>query len=249
MLSLRALGRRLLAEILETLAPRDCPGCSGTVAERGVFCDACASQVRHVATRLVSLIPLRATGRYEGPLARAIIALKYQHRSDFARPLANLLLEDAASERFPAETLVVPVPLHPLRLAERGYNQAALIGHFLAAGLHLRFRPMALQRVHWSRRQVGLGSEERRDNVHGAFRARHPRAMRGQPVLLIDDVLTTGATVCECLDALRDAGALPVGVRVLAVAKPRCNAGQWGSEDPSPLPAEPPRTRPDPRSR
>lgn len=205
--------------LLDAIAPRECPGCSGAVAATSPLCAACCNLLELVPSSVIEGVPLWSAGRYAGPLVHAVAALKYQHRSDFARPLAALMTHAAKLSPTPLGTTVVPVPLHPLRLAERGYNQAALLGRVVASELHARFAPLALERAHWRRRQVGLGQNERRENVSGAFRVRGQSRLDDQPVLVVDDVCTTGATVAGCLRALREAGAQPVGVLVLARAE------------------------------
>ena len=110
----------------------------------------------------------------------------------------------------------VPVPLHPSRLAERGYNQAALLGSRLAGHLGAQSLPLALERICDTPRQTTLDRAARTRNVADAFRARPRSRVSGRQVLLIDDVRTTGATLAACARALREAGATRVSAAVVA---------------------------------
>jgi ComF family protein len=115
--------------------------------------------------------------------------------------------------------MVIPVPLDLARLRWRGFNQAAMLARSLAARHRRPWQPMALSRCRSTPPQVGLNVEERRRNVAGAFAMRHGAAVRGRTVLLVDDVMTTGATVNECAKTLRQAGgATRIDVLVLARA-------------------------------
>ncbi len=161
-----------------------------------------------------SLDGIRAFGYLDGTLRAAVHGLKYRGRRGATRPLARLLNQIATQESLPHD-LVVPVPLHPDRLAERGFNQAELLAEEVAL---LTGRPIgraALSRVRATPPQVHSGIAERRRNVLGAFRASE-EAVEGREVLLIDDVATTGATLESCARALRAVGAASVWGLVLA---------------------------------
>ncbi|MBX3197735.1 MAG: ComF family protein [Labilithrix sp.] len=148
-------------------------------------------------------------------MATAIARLKYQERSDLAPRLGRAMLTAAERARG-AVDLAVPVPLHPRRLAERGYNQAALLAAPVARRLGIAFAPRALVRSRDTPRQVALDREQRVVNVAGVFAARERSRLSGARVLLIDDVRTTGTTLARCADALHDAGIASVQALVLA---------------------------------
>jgi ComF family protein len=118
-----------------------------------------------------------------------------------------------------AGDVVVPVPLHPARLAERGYNQAALLGAAAAAELGVPLLARGLARTRDTPQQARLDRAARRANVAGAFRAR--ARLRGKRVVLVDDVATTGSTLAACTRALLDAGAASVTALVVARAEHR----------------------------
>jgi len=122
----------------------------------------------------------------------------------------------AAGARLPAAQLVIPVPLHRRRLRERGYNQSELLAAEVSDRLGLPVRSDVLLRRQTTEAQSALTLEERRANVRGAFIA--ARALDGQTVLLVDDVLSTGFTASECARVLRQVGAGQVIVLTAAIA-------------------------------
>jgi ComF family protein len=159
----------------------------------------------------------RACGLYEGALRAAVLSLK---REPFVPPrLARMLCETARRAPLDAATLVLPVPLHPARERERGFNQAALLASTVSKGTGLCLDPWSLTRVaHSERHRAGMDARARRESVAGAFAVTRPRLVRGESVLLIDDVFTTGATASACARALLDAGARAVFVLTAARA-------------------------------
>ena len=163
----------------------------------------------------------RSAALYEGPVREALHALKFSGKTALAAPLGDLLLTACAAGLPAAPDLVVPVPLHRARERERGFNQAVLLGRRLARGLAVPFGGRALRRVRSTRPQAELSAVERRANVRGAFMVRPAAALRGRHVLLVDDVLTTGATVSECAQVVLAAGAASVGVLTVARATGR----------------------------
>jgi ComF family protein len=206
-----------LAELLAAvLAPPKCAACDTRVPILSAFCRACASTVERADHQEVHLT---AAFIYGGAMAQAIARLKYEHRPDLARPLGDLLwraLEgDAPRLR---DSVIVPVPLHVARLAERGFNQSALLARRVARRLRAEWRPLALERVRDTPHQATLDRNGRAANVAGAFRVRQAETICGRAVLLVDDVRTTGATMNACSAALMGAGAASVDCAVVAAA-------------------------------
>lgn len=148
---------------------------------------------------------MRNLAAYEGVIRDCVHALKYDHNLGlgefFADRLAALVNEAGWDIN-----LVMPVPLSAERMDERGYNQAACLARPLATRLGLRYHPFGVERTRDTPSQVGLSGDERRRNVAGAFTAR-PEVVAGKAVLIVDDVMTTGATMEACSQALKDAGA------------------------------------------
>jgi ComF family protein len=156
---------------------------------------------------------------YGGAIAGALARFKYQGRPDLGRSLGALLaLEVRARSRHLADAVIVPVPLHVSRLAERGFNQSALIARSVARRLRIPMFPLALMRMRDTPQQASLDREARIANVAAAFRARPRARLQGRTVLLIDDVRTTGATIDACTRALSDGGAAAIVHAVVARA-------------------------------
>jgi ComF family protein len=150
------------------------------------------------------------------PIQKAIHQLKYEGQTDLAMMLGQRLLDTFAKTDW-QPTLIVAVPLHPLRLRERGYNQAALLAEVVAKGISVPFHRETLRKVKHTRPQVGLRKRQRADNVRGAFIA-EPDLASAQRILLIDDVCTTGATLTACAVTLQKAGTAKIyGLTVAAV--------------------------------
>ncbi len=153
----------------------------------------------------------RSYAVYDDVMIRSIILLKYHAVSPlggwFAERLAELIGRDAKSY---AADMVVPVPLHPLRRRERGYNQAELIARPLARKLRLPMRSALLVRTKPRPDKLKLTRRERWTSVRGAYSTRDDSTVDNMRVLLVDDVFTTGATLDACSRALRQAGAAAV---------------------------------------
>lgn len=213
-----------------------CPVCTADIHPiLPPFCDRCGSPVAAgegvCAACVTGTEPpfawTQALGQYVGTLRRAIHRLKFDGKTALAEPLGLLLarslgeppsplLSGPLSGDAPGFDVVVPVPLHPSRLRERGFNQAERLARVVARERGWRVEAQGLRRIRRTRSQTELGPEERAVNVRGAFAAREPLFFDGQRVLLLDDVLTTMATVTECARAVQNAGAKRVCVVALA---------------------------------
>lgn len=155
-----------------------------------------------------SLQQVRATFTFDEPIKSIIYELKYHSVFALAEPLVELMLAHPVTWQNPAE-MVIPIPLHPKRQRKRGYNQSALLAKQLNRHWHIPLDEKALQRVRYTRPQVGLNHAERQLNVADAFIANQNR-VGGKHIMLIDDVFTTGATMSAAADALAQAGARSV---------------------------------------
>jgi ComF family protein len=199
-----------------TDASHCCPRCAGTIGPFACIDGRCAA-CRDEAFAFERAIRL---GRYEGLLREVILRLKNQRGESLAELLGECWAEQAA-QRFASLGVeaIVPVPLHWMRRWRRGYNQSAALGRGLATRLQLPCCPSWLHRIRNTPRQTSQTPAGRKANVRGAFRARYRDAVKGRSILLVDDVMTTGATVSEASKALRAAGAVRVVVAVLARAQ------------------------------
>ncbi len=205
---------RVLSELLEGLAPTLCGACDEPA--HGAFCEACREACT-IAPALRSLdgVPLLVAGAYAPPLSTAIVRFKYQGRAELSRTLSQLLSPRLARLRLPGDAVLVPVPLHPKRLATRGYNQAALLARELSRASGLVCRPRLLSRTRETERQVGKARTDRLTNAADAFTVRQRGAQR---VVVVDDVVTTGSTVRACAQALAREGIELCAVVALAEA-------------------------------
>lgn len=216
----------------DLLRPYFCSGClSAIVPLTSPFCPCCGVMFPsragedHLCGRCLERPPAfrmaRAAFAYDQSLVDVIQCFKYKGKTRLAGPL-GVLLGRAFSRYWAGEAvdLVLPVPLHPQRLRQRGFNQSDLLlrewqGHAGPATVP----PIvsgALQRAHATAPQAGLGRREREANIAGAFVVRRPEQVIGRHVLLVDDVITTGATVGECARLLLASGAARVDVLALA---------------------------------
>ena len=179
-----------------------------SINSESISCNRCSTLMFEAA---------RACGVYGGALRASVLELK---RTPVIAPfLTTLIVETARRAPLDKSTRIVPVPLHPDRLRQRGFNQASIIARALSPKLKLVIDETSLIRINSSQKyRAGLDSKGRRDSVARAFYVIQPRVIAGENVLLVDDVFTTGSTVSNCASALLDAGASKVFV--LTIARP-----------------------------
>lgn len=197
---------------LRVISGLACDCCGEPLAGEGeqALCESCATTPRPWARGQAAFV-------YSGTGRRLALALKFHDRLDLVKPLSAMLLK-AGQPLLRPEMLVAPVPMHPSRLFARRYNQAALLSRALARQARLEHIPDLLTRLRATPPQEGLTATARQENVAGSFAAtpRFKSRFIGRHVLLVDDVLTTGATLTACTEACLAAGALKVSVLVLA---------------------------------
>ncbi|GAW93148.1 ComF family protein [Calderihabitans maritimus] len=162
----------------------------------------------------------RAVGLYEGVLKEAVHCLKYRGKPSLSRPLGRLMAKVVETEAaYGRLELVVPVPLHPVRLRERGYNQSELLAREVADRLNLPVDCRVLTKTRNNVPQASLSRRERFSNVEGAFAVSSPSRVLNRRILLVDDIFTTGNTIRECSRVLLQAGAQRVSAVVLATGR------------------------------
>lgn len=241
-----------------TLYPPACPMCRAEAAEIDGVCATCWRDLSFIAVpgcwtcgRPMPGVPMpepdlvcdscmrtdpvwrrgRAVLHYGGTGRRMILGLKHGDRADLL-PLVTRWMMLSAGDIVAATDVIVPIPLHWRRRIKRRFNQSADLARHLsrAAGKPGSYRPAALWRQSFAGSQDGRNNAERRANVDGVFRAR-PKPVRGRSVLLIDDVMTTGATLNAASRALLAAGAVHVDVLVLALVTRDTNAYIAGARE------------------
>jgi ComF family protein len=159
----------------------------------------------------------RSAGAYEKAIAATIVEMKAQPA--VPRSAARMLVGTAGLMGLHSTTLVIPVPLSKRRLAERGFNQAELLGRTVAEGLSLEMDTRTLGRDrHTHTHRAAMDRKAREASVKGAFIVRRPKLISGRDILLVDDVMTSGSTASECARVLKKAGAGEVKVLTLARA-------------------------------
>jgi ComF family protein len=240
----RVLAGRLAGRVVDAVLPPRCLECGAQVDVPGALCPACWQSIDFLGPPCCACCGLpfevemgaaalcgaciaepppfaraRAVFRYNAASRGLVLRFKHADRTD-AAPAFGRWLARAGAEVLADAELIAPVPMHWFRLFLRRYNQAAMLANELAraAGGRVPVAPDLLYRRRWTATQGKLGREARHDNVKGAVAVRraHRPLVRGKRVLLIDDVLTTGATAAVCARALLRAGAAGVDVLTLA---------------------------------
>jgi ComF family protein len=213
-----ALGMDLCAGCLDDLPwlGATCRHCALPLpADNAVVCGACAQVGARPAVDLCV-----AALAYEFPVDRLVTALKYLHKIEYARVMGELLsirvheLAGEANYRWP--DCIVPVPLHPLRVLQRGFNQAAEIARWVAREHSLPIKTGLVRRIRHTQGQAGLSRRARSGNVHNAFKVKGNVSQ--WRIALLDDVVTTAATTGELARLLKRAGAAEVQVWAVARA-------------------------------
>lgn len=211
---------RVLEELTSLFLRSSCPLC-GRSAEQA-FCSSCQRQLQRCqlpnpCQNWRGDLPVFAWGNYGGTLKRAIAALKYENHPKLAQPLGHELGKawlDVPQFTSTQKMIVTPIPIHPKKIQQRGFNQAELLGRSFCQFTGLPFQPLGLERTHQTEAQFGLGMTAREENLKHAFslgkgfRRCHPVS----PVLLLDDIYTTGATARSAAQALRQRGIAVLGI-------------------------------------
>lgn len=230
--------------LISLLYPPTCAVCVAPVGFAAYLCDACAAKAPRIkppfchtcsepfagaitdtfscancAHRVLHFEAAVAAYRSRGVVRKLVHNFKYQHHLHLRHPVADWLAETLADPRLQGRRFdrVIPVPLHPARERERGFNQAELLAELFAARAAL---PMKndLERLRYTTTQTAFDRAERMENLRDAFRLRKMADVRGLRVLLIDDVLTTGSTLSECARVLKAGGAISVHAATAARA-------------------------------
>ena len=229
--------RPLLADLAALFFPRPCLACrEPLVAGEAHLCTACRIELPYtdfhllppahnpLARRFWGKLPVQHTLSYlhflrHGRVQQLLHQLKYRGQSQVGSALGQLYGAELAEAGLgPAFDLIVPVPLHRRKLARRGYNQAEAFATGLAAALPCLSAAHALRRTEHTASQTRKGRAARWENVATVFEVAEPAAVVGRHILLVDDVLTTGATLEACGAALLAAGAQAISIATIASA-------------------------------
>lgn len=239
---LRLGAREAWRTALGLLYPPTCVACQAATGEPHALCAACWSQIRFIERPFCERLgtpfavdlgqPLlspaaladppvfgraRAVAEYEGTASLLVHRLKYNDRPELARALGGMMAR-AGAELLAEADVIVPVPLHRWRLWRRRFNQAMALARVVSRESGVPCDPFLLARVKRTRRQVGLTKAQRQENLQGAFHVppEVKAGLKGRRVVLIDDVLTTGATANAASRALLRAGAASVDILAFA---------------------------------
>ncbi|HBR13402.1 MAG TPA: hypothetical protein DD697_01720 [Candidatus Komeilibacteria bacterium] len=214
--------KKFINSILKLIFPVECLNCG---RENYYLCDNCLKKILvqptlapfdHPLTHLDGV--LTATNYHENLIAQTIHYFKFRFIQALAEPLAGLLIDFVKKIDFDLKnSLVIPVPLNKKRLLERGFNQSYLLAKIFAEHFNLPLSAEVVSRSRNTPHQVGLNQKQRRLNINNAFTLNLPEAVRNKNIILIDDVVTTGATLEEIAKLLKTAGAKTV--HGLTVAK------------------------------
>ncbi len=219
-------GQQVWSSFVNLLLPPKCGGCQ---QPGSLWCESCRAAATpiappwcekcgepSVADRLcvncrshpLTIEKIRSVALFQGPVRQGIHRFKYQHWSGLADPFGEMLAAYWVAQQLTADW-VIPVPLHPARERERGYNQSELLARQLSVRVNMPLAARGLRRTRVTAVQMTLSAAQRRENVAGAFECVEPR-VRGARVIVIDDVCTTGSTLEACAEALFKAGAASV---------------------------------------
>ncbi len=214
--------QEVIAGLVSVVFPPHCLLCRTPLEAVGpeeALCAACGAALPvHPLPAIApaDLAWVRAACRYDGAAKRCVLRLKYDARLGLAEPMARRMLAAAAAVPTWATDAVLPVPLHAVRARERTFNHAGALAAVVGRGLGVPVLAGTLVRTRPTAPQYGLDARHRQRNVRGAFTVQRPATVRGRRLLLVDDVLTTGATARACARALTAAGATEVGLLTFA---------------------------------
>ena len=194
---------KIFKNILAVLFPQKCLGCK---KENEILCSDCLLKISRTDTPYLNGVHIAANYQ-DLVLKKALWMLKYQGVKQLAKPLAELIRERIWKKLETENWLLVPVPLSKNKLRHRGYNQAEMIAGELSGNVRA---DILFKKFHTKSQVEVKDKEERLANIIGSFEVRNPETIRGKKIILIDDVLTTGATMREAKKVLKQAGAKKV---------------------------------------
>jgi ComF family protein len=221
--------------LFDFFIPRQCTGCNNKLlSSETAICDNCLSSIKiaederlrkeferkFLSSKIISGFTSLFVFEQDKPIQSYIHSIKYNKRFLNAQFLGELIAQKLNSkiEIWKVDYLV-PVPLHQLRKTERGFNQSKYIANGISKKIKLKVRGNLLKRVKYTETQTNLTLTEREQNIAEAFKVRYERAIKNNSFLLVDDVITTGATIRECGRVLLEAGANKIYACSAAIAE------------------------------
>jgi ComF family protein len=215
--------KNYLTELFDFILPRFCPSCRNKLAtSENTVCNSCLSKIKladpefikseyhrkYESKRIIFGFVSHYIFEKDKELQHIIHALKYDKKFH-----VGIFLGESLGKRFQSKfqswniNLIVPIPLHHLKKAERGFNQSYYIAKGISSQTSIAVKSNVIKRKRFTQSQTTMTLKEREENVEGAFKVRKPENVKGKNVLLIDDVITTGATTNECGKVLLESGA------------------------------------------
>jgi ComF family protein len=224
-----------LNSLFDFFIPRQCPGCNNKLtSSETAICDNCMSSIqiaedkrlrseferKFLSTKIISGFTSLFVFEKDKPIQSYIHSIKYNKRFLNAQFFGELIAEKLNSQLSSWNVdYLVPVPLHQLRKTERGFNQSKYIAKGISKKAKIKVRSNILRRVKYTETQTNLTLAEREQNIEDAFKSRYERAIKNKSLLLVDDVITTGATIRECGKVLLNAGANKIYACSAAIAE------------------------------
>ena len=222
--NINSIAHELYDSVIDFLFPPVCPVCSCPFDAKDIICPVCTDAIEVCSHNYDS--PARTLGHIDNisvllpynTMCRSLVhALKYHGMKSVGPVLGKLMGRKTLNDfRLPANTCLVPVPLHPNRFKERGYNQSECIAEGFAFFSGFDMCDDILMRAKETGTQTALDHKQRSRNVSDAFRYTGEKSLLGRQVVIIDDVMTTGSTISECAKALKEGGAGEITVSVVA---------------------------------
>jgi ComF family protein len=226
--------KNYITEFLDFILPRFCPGCRNMlVPQERVVCDNCLSKLKHAdsafikteyqrkyeSRKIISDIVSQYIFEKDKELQHIIHALKYDKKFLVGKYLGENLGKEFASQ-FQSWNinLIIPVPLHHLKKAERGFNQSYYIAKGISITTGIALNARVLKRARFTQSQTTKTLKEREENIDGAFKVRKRDNVKGKNIMLVDDVMTTGATINECGKTMLEAGVKHIYAATVAIA-------------------------------
>lgn len=222
-------------DFVDLLFPRCCEACEkALVGSEAILCTDCRATLPRMETdsalraslqtKFIGYSQVKAVYVFliftkKGKVQQLLHALKYKGRSEVGVLLGKMMAQEMPIGAFPDADLILSVPLHKKRLRERGYNQSDAFAEGMSELTGVPWSGSLLVRTRYTKSQTGKTKMERHDNVKGIFEVSDTRQIEGKNIILVDDVLTTGATLEACLEALLRAGCRSVYIMTIAAAQ------------------------------